>query len=125
MFLNLPHGSAHRLSRHGITYPWFGFWSHSFAFHFPLEIFFWKITPTLFYIRLLLSCLQLADLAGVERPDEPGSWRGVEACLFGIRAIGRGIPADEVVVVPQVLTMLPRLPGNFHVRYTATLIVGK
>lgn len=61
----------------------------------------------------------------MERPDEQGSWRGVEACLFGIRAIGRGIPTDEVVVVPQVLTMLPRLPGNFHVRYTATLIVGK
>lgn len=64
-------------------------------------------------------------LASLARPDEPGSWRGVEACLFGIRSVGKGIPPDEAVVVPQVVGMLPRLPGNFHVRYTATLIVGK
>ncbi|CAN0457829.1 unnamed protein product, partial [Ectocarpus sp. 8 AP-2014] len=58
-------------------------------------------------------------------PYFPGAWQGVEACLFATRSIGRDIPTNEDTIVPQIVGMLPRLPGNHHVRYTATLIVGK
>ena len=69
--------------------------------------------------------MQLAKLASLARPDEPGGWRAVEACLFAIRSMGKDVPTNEEALVPQVVGMLPRLPANSHVRYTATLIVGK
>lgn len=49
----------------------------------------------------------------------------MEACLFAVRAIGKDVPSSEDTLVPQVVGMLPRLPANPHVRYTAALIVGK
>ncbi|CAN0101819.1 unnamed protein product, partial [Ectocarpus sp. 12 AP-2014] len=68
---------------------------------------------------------ELGTLGTLARPDEPGAWQGVEACLFATRSIGKDIPTNEETIVPQIVGMLPRLPGNHHVRYTATLIVGK
>eukprot|EP00903_Cladosiphon_okamuranus_P011653 g10961.t1 len=74
---------------------------------------------------VLLLKQELARFASLPRPDDPGSWTAVEACLFAIRSMGRDVPTDEETLVPQVVGMLPRLPSNSHVRYTATLIVGK
>ncbi|CAB1115460.1 unnamed protein product [Ectocarpus sp. CCAP 1310/34] len=74
---------------------------------------------------VILLDQELATLGTLARPDEPGAWQGVEACLFATRSIGRDIPTNEETIVPQIVGMLPRLPGNHHVRYTATLIVGK
>eukprot|EP00752_Nemacystus_decipiens_P010447 g9307.t1 len=68
---------------------------------------------------------ELATLGSLARPDEPGGWQAVEACLFAVRSMGKDVPNDEETLVPQVVTMLPRLPANSHVRYTAALIVGK
>lgn len=80
---------------------------------------------TQFFPLQYVGFVQLASLAASAQPDLPGSWRKVEACLFGIRSIGRGIPPDEGEVVPRVVAILPRLPGHYYVRNSATLIVGK
>ncbi|CAM9473964.1 unnamed protein product [Scytosiphon promiscuus] len=74
---------------------------------------------------VLLLEQELAKLATLAKPNQPGSWQGVEACLFAIRSMGKEIPTNEGTIVPRIVEMLPRLPGNSHVRYTASLIVGK
>ncbi|CAN0178884.1 unnamed protein product, partial [Phaeothamnion confervicola] len=55
-----------------------------------------------------------------------GGWQGVEAYLFGVRSLARGVPSDEGQAVPAVMTLLLQLPAqNAHVRYTANLVVGR
>lgn len=78
-------------------------------------------------LRQMLFILEqeLANLAALAQPELSASWRGVEACLFGIRAVGRDIPPDENEVTPRVVALLPKVPGHHIVRKTATLIVGK
>lgn len=75
--------------------------------------------------RFLILVTQLAKQASLAKPNAPGSWQGVEACLFAIRCMGKEIPTNEESVVPRIIEMLPRLPGSSHLRYTASLIVGK
>lgn len=74
---------------------------------------------------IVVVTIQLANLAALAQPELSASWRGVEACLFGIRAVGRDIPPDENEVTPRVVALLPKVPGHHIVRKTATLIVGK
>lgn len=95
----------------------------------PVAVLLWLLLLSYLWMIPFLSCCfcphQLATLGALARPDEPGAWQGVEACLFAARSIGRDVPTNEETIVPQIVGMLPRLPGNHHVRYTATLIVGK
>ncbi|CAN0313886.1 unnamed protein product [Pylaiella littoralis] len=80
--------------------------------------------PCLRQVVFLLE-QEVAKVHSLPKPDGPGSWQGVEACLFAIRSMGKEIPPNEETIVPKIVGMLPGLPGSSHVRYTATLIVGK
>ncbi|CAN0113344.1 unnamed protein product, partial [Hapterophycus canaliculatus] len=77
--------------------------------------------PCLQQVVLILE----QEVASLAKPNAPGSWQGVEACLFAIRSMGKEIPTNEGTIVPRIVEMLPRLPANSRVRYTASLIVGK
>ncbi|CAM9622957.1 unnamed protein product [Discosporangium mesarthrocarpum] len=70
------------------------------------------------------------ELAGLSQlpPDQQSSgsnWQRVEACLFAVRSVGTGIPSTEDQFLPRVFKLLPVLPSNPHIRYTASLVVGK
>ncbi|CAM9594406.1 unnamed protein product [Chrysoparadoxa australica] len=74
----------------------------------------------------LLCNTELSPLSWHNQTSE-NSWQMVEACLFGIRSIAKSIPADENVVMHNIMTLLRQLPPtcNSHIRYTANLIVGR
>lgn len=52
-------------------------------------------------------------------------WHGLEACMYCLRSIARRVDASENVVIPQMMRLLPQFSNNPHLRYTATLIVGR
>lgn len=52
------------------------------------------------------------------------TWQGIEACLYGIRRIGRYVSAREEQVLPQLFSLLGRLPDHHMLSYTAILCVG-
>lgn len=54
----------------------------------------------------------------------PG-WEGVEACMYGIRAIARYVPEDEGTVLPPLFSLLPQLPPNVEVRSTSFRLIGR
>lgn len=69
---------------------------------------------------------ELASFMSQSQDTQATSWHMVEACLFGVRSVARGVPHDENNVMPHVMAMLLRLPPtNFHIRYTANLVVGR
>lgn len=53
------------------------------------------------------------------------SWQSVEAALFGVRSMGREIDPSENDVMPQIMKLIDTLPEHSHVRYTATLVIGR
>lgn len=53
------------------------------------------------------------------------NWQELEAALFSMRAMGRCIPDDEKLVIPQIMTLLIQLPEHEKVRYAATLVLGR
>lgn len=52
-------------------------------------------------------------------------WQKLEAPLFSLRAMGRMVPIDEEVVLPQIMSSLIQLPEHEKVRYAATLVLGR
>lgn len=54
----------------------------------------------------------------------PG-WQGVEAAMYGIRAIARYVSDDEGSVLPPLFALLPQLPPNVEVRSTSFRLIGR
>lgn len=53
------------------------------------------------------------------------NWQDLEAPLFSLRAMGRMVPADEELVLPQIMASLVQLPEHEKVRFAATLVLGR
>eukprot|EP00698_Gefionella_okellyi_P005591 TRINITY_DN1508_c0_g1_i1.p1 TRINITY_DN1508_c0_g1~~TRINITY_DN1508_c0_g1_i1.p1 ORF type:complete len:950 (+),score=152.02 TRINITY_DN1508_c0_g1_i1:48-2897(+) len=52
-------------------------------------------------------------------------WRAIESTLFAIRAMGRKVPLTELQVLPQIMALLPSLPPQPEILYTATMVIGR
>lgn len=52
-------------------------------------------------------------------------WQKLEAPLFSLRAMGRMVPSDEDVILPQIMALLVQLPEHEKVRFAATLVLGR
>ncbi|KAI9357076.1 armadillo-type protein [Zopfochytrium polystomum] len=57
--------------------------------------------------------------------DPSVPWQQIEAPLFALRTMGRKISDDEGRMLPEIMEMLPRLPGHPKVRYAAILVIGR
>ena len=63
-------------------------------------------------------------------PDAPtrcvGTWVGIEAALYAVRAIGRRVPPDESEVLPPLLGSLPGFPADPpRLRATLLRVIGR
>jgi len=62
------------------------------------------------------------------RPEDRAkchNWQKLEAPLFSLRAMGRMVPAEEDVILPQIMNLLIQLPEHEKVRFAATLVLGR
>jgi transportin-3 len=53
------------------------------------------------------------------------NWQKLEAPLFSLRAMGRMVPTEEDVILPQIMQLLIQLPEHEKVRFAATLVLGR
>ncbi|CAO2818179.1 unnamed protein product [Amaranthus hypochondriacus] len=56
--------------------------------------------------------------------DQNGEWRPAEAALYCIRAIADYVPSMEAEVMPQVMSLLPKLPRQPQLLHTVCLTIG-
>ncbi|KAM7272707.1 hypothetical protein ACFE04_027370 [Oxalis oulophora] len=76
----------------------------------------------LFIVILTLSLQYLKAMAPCD--DKQSEWRPTEAVLFCIRAISNYVSVVEAEVLPQVMTLLPKLPQQPQLLQTVCLIIG-
>eukprot|EP00898_Chlorokybus_atmophyticus_P004078 jgi/Chlat1/4671/Chrsp3S05637 len=73
-------------------------------------------------LRLLLPPLQQSAEALLQGRES--EWRAAEAALYSIRAVSKSVPHTESAVLPQVMSLLPRLPAQPQLLYTAALTIA-
>lgn len=52
-------------------------------------------------------------------------WQKLEAPLFSLRAMGRMVPPDENVMLPQLIPLLIQIPDQEKVRFQAIMALGR
>lgn len=52
-------------------------------------------------------------------------WQKLEAPLFAVRAMGRMVPPDESVMLPQLIPLIVRIPDHNKVRFQAVMALGR
>ena len=52
-------------------------------------------------------------------------WQEVEAPLFSLRVMCREISQNESKYIPEIMSMLPKLPSHPKVKYAAILVIGR
>ncbi|KAK9355678.1 armadillo-type protein [Lipomyces doorenjongii] len=65
------------------------------------------------------DCLQAQNMG------ENIPWQDIEAPIFSMRAMAREVDLDETHVLPDVLTLLIRLPDHKKIRFAVTLVLGR
>ncbi|XP_021761729.1 transportin MOS14-like [Chenopodium quinoa] len=56
--------------------------------------------------------------------DQSSEWRPAEAALYCIRAVADYVPSVEAEVMPQVMSLLPKLPQHPQLLQTVCLTIG-
>ncbi|KAF2091580.1 ARM repeat-containing protein [Saccharata proteae CBS 121410] len=52
-------------------------------------------------------------------------WQKLEAPLFSMRAMGRQVPPDEGIMLPQLMPLLVQIPDQEKVRFQAVMALGR
>ncbi|KAL8302404.1 hypothetical protein RB597_002655 [Gaeumannomyces tritici] len=52
-------------------------------------------------------------------------WQELEAPLFSMRAMGRMVPKEEDVVLPQLMPLLVQMPAHEKLRFAAIMVIGR
>jgi transportin-3 len=52
-------------------------------------------------------------------------WQKLEAPLFAVRAMGRMVPPDENVMLPQLIPLIVSIPDHHKVRFQAVMALGR
>ncbi|KAF2636788.1 ARM repeat-containing protein [Massarina eburnea CBS 473.64] len=58
-------------------------------------------------------------------PNHVPEWQKLEASLFAIRAMGRMVPPDENVMLPQLIPLIVAIPDHHKVRFQAVMALGR
>lgn len=53
------------------------------------------------------------------------NWQELEAALFSMRAMGRMVPPDEDVMLPQLMPLIVNVPDQDKVRFQAVMALGR
>ncbi|XP_042428685.1 transportin MOS14-like [Zingiber officinale] len=73
-------------------------------------------------LKLLFT--KLVQAVGSHRNEDSFNWRPVEAALFCIQAVAKSVSTQEAEVLPQIMTLLPKLPCESHLLLTVCSTVG-
>jgi transportin-3 len=71
--------------------------------------------------HLLQSIFQAAQ----STPNAPIRWQEVEAPLFSLRTMCREVSFTESQYIPEIMSMLPKLPNHPKIKYAAILVIGR
>ena len=52
-------------------------------------------------------------------------WQKLEAPLFSMRAMGRMVPPDENIMLPQLIPLIVQIPDHQKVRFQAVMTLGR
>jgi transportin-3 len=52
-------------------------------------------------------------------------WQELEAPLFALRAMGREVPPDENVMLPQLIPLIVQIPDHPKLRFQAVMVLGR
>jgi transportin-3 len=52
-------------------------------------------------------------------------WQELEAPLFSLRAMGREVPPDEDVMLPQLIPLIVQIPDHPKLRFQAVMVLGR
>jgi transportin-3 len=52
-------------------------------------------------------------------------WQAIEAPLFGMRSLGSRVDPRDNSILPQIMSILPKLPAHPKIRYTAILVIAR
>ena len=63
-------------------------------------------------LMFVLNCLQSYQLNLTQRGST--SWQEIESCLFALRAMGANVNPMESQILPEIMKILPSLPGNYR-----------
>lgn len=58
-------------------------------------------------------------------PNHVPEWQKLEAPLFAVRAMGRMVPRDESVMLPQLIPLIVAIPDHHKVRFQAVMALGR
>lgn len=53
------------------------------------------------------------------------NWQALEAPLFSLRAMGRMVPPDEKIMLPQLIPLIIQIPDHEKVRFQAVMALGR
>ncbi|KAH7662701.1 transportin-3 protein [Dioscorea alata] len=76
--------------------------------------------------ELVLKSLFMKLLQSLENAPSDGSskWQPVEAALFCMQSIAQFIPSPEAEIMPQVISLLPKLPHQPRLLHTVCSTIG-
>lgn len=72
----------------------------------------------------VLKILYIKLIQAVSSCDQNSEWHPAEASLYCIRAIADYVPSVEAEVMPQVMSMVPKLPHQPQLLQTVCLTIG-
>ncbi|KAL5722448.1 Transportin mos14 [Ranunculus cassubicifolius] len=75
-------------------------------------------------VTLKILFLKLVEAVGTCGNGESCDWRPAEAALYCIRAISDYVSSVEAEVMPQVMTLFPKLPRQPQLLHTVCLTIG-
>ncbi|KAF2835231.1 ARM repeat-containing protein [Patellaria atrata CBS 101060] len=52
-------------------------------------------------------------------------WQKLEAPLFSLRAMGRMVPVEENIMLPQLIPLIVQIPNNEKIRFQAVMALGR
>jgi transportin-3 len=58
-------------------------------------------------------------------PNHVPGWQKLEAPLFAVRAMGRMVPPDESVMLPQLIPLIVTIPDHNKLRFQAVMALGR
>jgi transportin-3 len=58
-------------------------------------------------------------------PNRVPHWQELEAPLFALRAMGREVPPDEDVMLPQLIPLIVQIPDHPKLRFQAVMVLGR
>ncbi|GMQ10372.1 hypothetical protein CsSME_00053399 [Camellia sinensis var. sinensis] len=75
-------------------------------------------------VTLKILYIKLVEAVGSCGNDEHSNWRPAEAALYCIRAVSDYVSVTEAEVMPQVMSLLPKLPHQPQLLTTVCLTIG-